>query len=95
MIKHQTALVITGTIKAASRDRLYQQIILKSLTDSTWSCKISVFQKIVIRLLPSYLQSDLNNYNHGVEPNSFSMLNKTLSGRGTPLLPCMAPNVWN
>ena len=65
MIQYLAALVITGTIKGTSRDRLYQENGLESLADRRWSCKIFLFYKIVIGLLPSYLQSYLNHYNDG------------------------------
>ena len=65
MIQHQAVLVITGAIKGAPHDGLYQEIGLESLADRRWSGKIFFFHKIVNGLLPSYLQSYLNHYNDG------------------------------
>ena len=65
MIQYWAALVITGAIKGTSRDRLYQEIGLESLADRRWSRKLFFFHKIVNGLLPSYLQSYLNQCNYG------------------------------
>ena len=65
MTQYRVALFITREIKGTSRDRLYQEIGLKSLADRRWSRKIFFFHKIVIGLFPSYLQSYLNHYNDG------------------------------
>ena len=82
MIQYQAALVITGTIKGTSRNRLYQEIGLESLADTRWSRKIFFFHKIVNGLLPSYLQSYLNHYNYQEYQTRSACQNKmkTLSG---------------
>ena len=46
MIHYWEALVMTGPIKGASRDRLYQEIGLESLADKRWSRKIFFFHKV-------------------------------------------------
>ena len=65
MIQHRAVLVITGAIKGAPHDGLYQEIGLESLAGRRWSGRIFFFHKIVNGLLPSYLQSNLNHYNDG------------------------------
>ena len=47
MIQYRAAVVITGRIKDASRDHLFQEIGLESLADRRWSRKIFFFHKIV------------------------------------------------
>ena len=88
MIQYWAALVITGAIKGTSRGRLYQKIGLKPLADRRWSRKIFFFQKIVNRILPSYLQSYLNNCNDGKYQTRSGYQNKmtTLSGEATVLI---------
>ena len=83
MIQYEAALVITGAIKGASRDRLYQEIGLESLANRRWSRKIFFFYKSVNGLLPSYLPSCLNHYNDGEYEARSACQNKmkTLSGR--------------
>ena len=58
-------LVYTGAIEGTSGHRLYQEIGLESLADRRWFLKIFFFHKFVDGLLPSYLQSYLNNCNNG------------------------------
>ena len=83
MIQHRAVLVITGAIKGAPHDGLYQEIGLESLADRRWSGKIFFFHKIVNGLLPSYLQSYLSHYNYGEYQTRSACQNKvkTLSGR--------------
>ena len=55
MVQYKAALVITGAIKGKSRDRRYHELGLESLADRRWSRRLFFFQKIMQRLLPSYL----------------------------------------
>ena len=45
MVKYNAALVITGAIKGASRDRIYKQLGLESLAERRPSRKIFSFTK--------------------------------------------------
>ena len=83
MIQCRTALAITGAIKGASHDCLYQKIGLESLADRRPSRKIFFFHEIVNGLLPSYLQPYLNHYNDGEYQTRSACQNKmkALSGR--------------
>ena len=55
----KVALIITGAIKDTSRERLYKELGLESLSDRRWYCKLFFFYKIVKSLTLSYLQSYL------------------------------------
>ena len=50
MVQYKAALVITGAIKGISRDRLDQELGLKSLADRRWSRRLFFFHKILQRL---------------------------------------------
>ena len=63
MVQYNAALIITGAIKGTSREKLYQELGLESLTDRRWTRKLIFFHKIILDLLPSYLQDYLNPYN--------------------------------
>ena len=65
MVQYRVALVVTGTIKDTSRDRIYQEIGLEFLADRRWSNKIFFFHGIMNGFFPSCLQSYLNHYNDG------------------------------
>ena len=83
MIQYRAALVTTGAIKGTLRDRLDQEIGLKSPADRRSSRKIFFLHKIMSGLLPSYLQSYLSHYNYGEYQTRSACQNKmkTLSGR--------------
>ena len=58
-IQYSTAIIITGTIKCTSRERLYKELGLEFPCDRRWHRKLVFFYKIVKGLAPSYLQSYL------------------------------------
>ena len=62
MIQYRSALVITGSIKGASRDCLYQEVGQKSLADRRWSRKILFFHKFVNAQLPKLRYNDVSYY---------------------------------
>ena len=66
MVQHNTAFVITGTIKGTSRDSIYRQLDLESLAERRWPRKTFFFLKIINALLPLYLQSHIRYYGKGV-----------------------------
>ena len=66
MVQHNTAFVITGTIKGTSRDSIYRQLDLESLAERRWPRKTFFFLKIINALLPIYLQSHIRYYGKGV-----------------------------
>ena len=51
---------MTGAIKGTSRERLYNELGLPSLSTRRWRSKLIFFHKIVKGLLPEYLHSNLN-----------------------------------
>ena len=58
-VQYTAALNITGAIKGISRERLYKELGLESLSDRRWYRKLVFFYKIVKGLAPSYIQSYL------------------------------------
>ena len=54
MVQYNAALILTGTFKGTSRDKMYQELGLESLADKRWT-KNFFFHKIILGLLPSYL----------------------------------------
>ena len=62
-IQYNAALAITGTIKGTSRDRLYQELGLESLSSRRWSRKLLAFHKYFTNKSPSYLYSIIPEVN--------------------------------
>ena len=54
MVQYNAALIITGAFKGTSRDKICQELGLKSLADRRWTRKLIFFHKIILGLLPSY-----------------------------------------
>ena len=46
MVQYKAALLISDAIKGTSRDTLFQELGLESLTDRIWSRMFFVFRKI-------------------------------------------------
>ena len=68
-VQYNAALAITGAIRGTSRDRLYQELGLESLSDRRWYHRLVHFFKIVKGFCPEYLTSLLPpkqfSYNDG------------------------------
>ena len=45
MVQYNAALIITGAFKGTSRDKIYQELGLESLTDRRWTRKLFFFTK--------------------------------------------------
>ena len=58
-IQYQAALLITGTWKGTSRNKLYNELGWESLTDRRWCRRLIHFFKIHNGLTPSYLRDNL------------------------------------
>ena len=61
-------LNITGAIKGSSRDRLYQELGLESLSNRRWYRRLVYFFKIVSLSSPNYLHSLLPNKQRSYDP---------------------------
>ena len=66
MVQYNAALVITGTFKGTSRDRIYRELGLESVAKRRWSRRIFFFHNIINGLLPVYLQSYISYCGEGV-----------------------------
>ena len=54
-LQYQAALAITGAIKGSSREKIYNELGLESLSDRRWFRKLLVFYKIQKEKSPKYL----------------------------------------
>ena len=59
-IQYKACIAITGAIQGTSRERLYRELGLESLSDRCWFQKLRVFYKIVRGLSPPYLTKYVN-----------------------------------
>ena len=59
-VQYRACLAITNAIQGTSRDRLYDELGLYSLTNRRWKSKLIFFYKIVNGMLPNYLNSFLD-----------------------------------
>ena len=62
-IQYNAALAITGAIRGTSRDRIYQELGLESLSARRWFRRLSVFYKIKNSKSPKYLFSIIPSSN--------------------------------
>ena len=58
-LQYSAALIINSVFKKTLRDKLYQELGLESLAHRRWTRKLISFHKIILGLLPSYLQDNL------------------------------------
>ena len=58
-VQYNAALAITGAIKGSSRERLYQELGLESLSDRRWYHRQIYFFKIISGISPNYLHAML------------------------------------
>ena len=67
-VQYNAALAITGAIKGSSRERLYQELGLESLSDRRWYRRLVYFFNIVSCNSPSYLNSLLPSKQRSYDP---------------------------
>ena len=67
-VQYKAALAITGTIKGSSRERLYQELGLESLSDRRWYRRLVYYFNIVSRKSPAYLCSLLPAKQQSYDP---------------------------
>ena len=63
-VQYTASLVITGAIKGTSRERLYKELGLESLSARRWSHRLIFFYKIIKGISPSYLMPYLISNNN-------------------------------
>ena len=61
-VQYQAALIITGSWKGTSRNKLYDELGWESLSDRRWGRRLVKFFKIHRRLSPPYLFDNLINF---------------------------------
>ena len=67
-VQYNAALAITGSIKGSSRERLYQELGLESLSDRRWYRRLIYFYNIITRKTPEYLYSLVPNKQQSHDP---------------------------
>ena len=75
-VQYRACTAITGAIQGTSREYLYRELGLESLTDRRWNRKLVFFYKIVTSLSPQYLSRYLNLNNSSSYMPTSSNLNK-------------------
>ena len=58
-IQYYAALAITGAIRGSSKERIYQELGLESLSDRRWYRRMCTLWKIINGLSPEYLKKYL------------------------------------
>ena len=66
MVQYNAMLVITGSNKDASRDRIYREFGLESLAERRWSHEIFFFHKITDCQMVFYLNTYISYCSEGV-----------------------------
>ena len=71
-VQYNAALAITGAIKGTSRERLYQELGLESLSDRQWYRRLTMFFNIRKDKSPSCLTNYLPSlqFSHNVNRNN-------------------------
>ena len=59
-IQYKACIAITGAIQGTSREHLYRELGIESLSDRCWFRKLALFYKIVKGLSPTYLTKYVN-----------------------------------
>ena len=59
-VQYKACIAITGAIQGASRERLYDELGIESLSNRCWFRKLTFFDKIVEGLSPPYLTKYVN-----------------------------------
>ena len=72
--QYKACIAITAAIQRTSRERLYDELGLMSLSKRRWYNKLIFFYKIVNGILPVYLHSCIKFFSQ----NKYSLKNKKL-----------------
>ena len=56
-IQYNACLALTGAVRGTSKEKIYQQLGLKSLRDRSWCRKLCPFYKVLENENPKYLFS--------------------------------------
>ena len=67
-VQYNASLAITGAIKGTSRERLYQELSLESLSDRRWYRRLAYFLNIISRKSPDYLHALLPEKQRSYDP---------------------------
>ena len=94
-IQYNAALAITGTIRGASREKLYQELGLKSFKDKRWLRRLCYLHKILSTKLPTYLYELIRQIiNSHRNPGCYRALNCRTDLFRNSFLP-FSTNEWN
>ena len=99
-VQYRACLAITGAIQGPSKENIFDELGLHSLTKSRWRSKLIFFYKIVNGLLLNYLYSYLHFSSEEIYPLRSAASSKlrpfssrTISFKNTFFLYCV--NEWN
>ena len=67
-VQYKACIAITGAIQGTSRERLYDELGLMSLSKKRWYNKLIFFHKIVNGILPDYLHSCIGFFSQNKYP---------------------------
>ena len=67
-VQYKACIAITGAIQGTSRERLYDELGLMSLSKRRWYNKLIFFYKIVNGILPDYLHSCIDFFSQNKYP---------------------------
>ena len=67
-VQYKACIAITGAIQGTSRERLYDELGLMSLSKRRWYNKLIFFYKIVNGILPDYLHSCIGFFSQNKYP---------------------------
>ena len=72
-VQYNAALAITGAIKGTSKERLYEELGLESLSKRRWYRRMCLFWKIINKSAPLYLSALLPNKSYSRNPTRQSL----------------------
>ena len=96
-VQYNAALAITGAIRGTSKDRIYQELGLETLSDRRWYRRLCLFWKIVNGKSPIYLKERIPNiqFSHNTERKKlFSKMRYNNDYYGNTFFP-FCVNQWN
>ena len=78
-VQYNAALAITASIKGSSRERLYQELGLESLSDRRWYRRLVYFFNIITQKTPYYLYALLPDKQRSYDPARNNLLRNFVS----------------
>ncbi len=96
-IQYNAALAITGAIRGSSKERIYQELGLESLSDRRWYRRMCTLWKIINGLSPEYLKKylpGLQSSRNPIRQNLFRVFPRSTAYYGNSFFP-YSIDQWN